>query len=196
MTIPDEKKVALAAKFGLIPPAPVKEAASMVEYDTWEERVEPKEIWKILPGVAVGPLRLGMTSEQLKAALHQVRETWGVASPLEEQTDMALPGTKGVIVRYMDDVLFVLVRYVENRAQELTVDRMTADRVQLMLEATPVFRGNAGELAQRLDLTKGKLGYERPGLLLWQEGFREDEPFDFATVRRCPEKGESSCKTF
>lgn len=190
MTISEEKKAALAAKFGLIPPASFKEAVSMVEYGTREERVEPKESWEILPGVAIGPLYLGMTSEQLEATLHQARESWGVVSPLEEQADLALPGITGITVRYMDDVLFVLVRYVENRAQELTVDRMTADRVQLMLEETPVFRGNAGELAQRLGLAKGKLGYERPGLLLWQEGFRDDEPFDFATVRCCSEKGE------
>lgn len=190
MTIPDEKKAALAAKFGLVPPASVKEAASMTEYGTREERVEPEEIWEILPGVAIGPLRLGMTSEQLEAALHQARETWGAAGPLEEQTDLALLGTNGVTVRYMDDVLFVLVRYVEKRAQELTVDRMTAERVQLMLEETPVFRGNAGELVQHLGLVKGKLGYERPGLLLWQEDLREDEPFDFATVGCCAKKGE------
>lgn len=190
MTISDEKKAALAAKFGLVPPTPVKEAASMVEYDAWKERVEPKEIWEILPGVAIGPLHLGTTSEQIEETLYQSRETWGVAGPLEKQTDLALPRTKGATVRYMDDVLFVLVRYVENRAQELTIDRMTADRVQLMLEETPVFRGNAGELAQRLGLAKEKLGYERPGLLLWQEGLRDDEPFDFVTVRCCAKKGE------
>lgn len=186
MTISDEKKAALAAKFGLVPPATVKGTASAVEY----ERVEPKAIWEILPGVAIGPLHLGMTSQQLEEALHQAREAWGVVSPLEEQTDMTFPGTKGITVRYMDDVLFVLVRYVENQAQELTVDRMTADRVQLMVEEIPVFRENAGELSQRLGLTKGELGYERPGLLLWQEGFRDDEPFDFATVSCFAEKGE------
>lgn len=190
MTITDEKKAALAAKFGLMPPVPTTETAFVTEYDPWKACVGPEAIWEVQPGCGIGPLQLGMTVEQLEVALQQARESWGATSPLEEQTDMALPGAKGATVRYMDDILFVLARYVEGRAQELTVDRMTADRVQLLLEGTPVFRENAGVLAHHLRLTKGKLGYEQPGLLLWQEGFREDEPFDFVTVCPCRRKGE------
>lgn len=138
------------------------------------------KVLPVVPYVGIGPLKLGLSPEQILAAIKQVRSAFHLPDNREIQISKDTEDD-GFSLRYLDDAFFFLVRYQNNRAVEVAVDDTLKERAKIMLYDLDVFRTPAEQCVTFLkpfspcsyDLEDEQLStnyeFDDIGIRLWRE---------------------------
>ena len=143
-------------------------------------------IMPIVPHVGIGPLKLGMTPDQILDAVNQIPAEWNLpdGGEVEVSRDLQGPQDETFIQRYMNNTFFFMVEYRDEKAVEIAVDYQLREYGFITLFETDVFKVPAEQLVVFLkqyspcsyDLDDEQLStnYESHdiGIRLWRE-----EPF-------------------
>ena len=97
------------------------------------------KILPVIPGEGIGALKLGMSPAQIKDAVSQELSSLHIAdaSVLDISTDRE---AEGYTLRYQKGALFFMVRYIHDRAAEISVDCGTGDAMHVVLLGADVFK--------------------------------------------------------
>lgn len=138
------------------------------------------KILPVIPHIGIGPLKLGMSPQQILAAIDELQKNYDLPTMrklqvLEEDDDGE------ILLRYCSDIFFFMVRYRNNQAIEVDVDYQISDYLMVSLYEMDVFKVEAEELinmlkkrsAYSIDDVDEQLStnYEFPdiGIRLWRE---------------------------
>lgn len=134
----------------------------------------------VIPHAGIGPLKLGMSPEQIRNALDQVRCEFGLPCKREIQISQDKEDD-AYSLRYQDESFFFLVRYRNHRAVEVAVDYELREHARILLYDIDVFRTPAERLVTSLkqlsscsyDLDDEQLStnyvFNDIGVRLWRE---------------------------
>lgn len=138
------------------------------------------KVLPVIPHIGIGPLKLGMSPQQILAAIGEVQKNYdlptrGKLQVSEEDDD------GGILLRYSCNAFFFMVRYRNNQAIEVDVDDQISDYLTVSLYEKDVFKVEAEDLihmlkkrsAYSIDDVDEQLStnYEFPdiGIRLWRE---------------------------
>lgn len=134
----------------------------------------------VVPYIGIGPLKLGLTPEQILDAIHQVRSAFQLPGNREIQVSEDRE-YDGFSLRYQDESFFFMVRYQNNRAVEVAVDDALRERARITLYDLDVFQTPAEQCITFLkqfspcsyDLDDEQLStnyeFDDIGIRLWRE---------------------------
>lgn len=134
----------------------------------------------VTPHDGIGPLRLGMSHDQILTAIHMLSHELQLPS-LANLTVSKDSFGQLLSIRYISDFFFFMVQYRDNHAVEIAVDYELRNHLPILLYNIDVFNTPAMEIMERLkklspfthDLEDEQLStnYEFPqlGLRLWRE---------------------------
>ncbi|MBQ3201622.1 MAG: hypothetical protein IJB22_06855 [Clostridia bacterium] len=107
------------------------------------------KILPVIPGEGIGALKLGMSPAQIREAVSQELSSLHIAdaSVLDISTDRE---AEGYTLRYQKGALFFMVRYIHDRAAEISVDRSTGDAMHVVLLGADVFKTRFDDLLHHL----------------------------------------------
>ena len=134
----------------------------------------------IAPHQGIGPLKLGMSPQEILTAVEQLRAESQLppSTPVDISRETVGPLT---CIRYQGDEFFFLVQYYQNRAVEIGVDGELSHHLPILLHGLEVFQTPAEDLVNTLkansaciyDLEDEQLSTEylfpQLGLRLWRE---------------------------
>lgn len=103
----------------------------------------------VIPHVGIGPLRLGMSPEQILVAINQIRSEWSLPDNREIQISKDMEDDT-FSLRYLIGSIFFMVRYRDDKAVEVAVDHELREYAIIMLYDMDVFRTLAEELVTSL----------------------------------------------
>ena len=103
----------------------------------------------VIPHVGIGPLKLGMSPEQILEAITLLRFEWPLPNTREIQISEH-DEDDGFTLRYQDGSFFFMVRYRDNRAVEVAVDYSLSEHAIIMLYDIAVFQTPAEQLVASL----------------------------------------------
>lgn len=172
----------ITTKYGL--QLPVETSKGVIDSDTINVQNQPgnrnMDLILVTPHVGIGPLKLAMSPQQILAAINKLRESCTLPvgrnfQIAEEKED------DGYTLRYAGNSFFFMVRYRNNQAIEISVDRDISEYLNVTLYEKEVFKLEAEEWVNILknmssysyDLDDEQLStcYEFPdiGIRLWRE---------------------------
>lgn len=99
----------------------------------------------VIPHMGIGPLKLGMSPEQIIAAINQIRSEW----TLPDNREIQIAEDKeddGYSLRYVHGSFFFMVRYRNNQAVEISVDNELRNHAIIILYDLDVFKTPAEQL--------------------------------------------------
>ena len=148
-------------------------------------KVKGIEIMKqieVIPHEGIGPLKLGMSPEEIVRTLEQLHTEWSCREQLVITKDTEADGC--YTLRYLDDASFFMVSYKDDKAVEISMNSLLREQAVITIYNMDVFKTPAEELVNDLkklssctcDWEDEQLGtdYAFPeiGIRLWRE-----EPF-------------------
>ena len=134
----------------------------------------------ITPHQGIGPLKLGMSPQDILTAVEQLRAEAQLSSSTPVDITRETVGHL-TCIRYQGDEFFFLVQYYQNRAVEIGLDGELSHHVPILLYGLEVFHLQAEDLVNTLkahstciyDLEDEQLSTEylfpQLGLRLWRE---------------------------
>ncbi len=137
----------------------------------------------VTPNKGIGSLKLGMSPEQILDAINQMISEFKISSKHDMQISMDKE-EGSYSLRYISDAYFFMVRYQDNQAIEISVDRELSEQVKIILYDMDVFHTQVEQLVTFLkqysdcsyDLEDEQLStdyeFDNIGIRLWRE-----EPF-------------------
>lgn len=148
-------------------------------------KVKGIEIMKqieVIPHEGIGPLKLGMSPEEIVRTLEQLHTEWSCREKFVISKDTEADGC--YTLRYTDEASFFMVSYKDDKAVEISVNSLLREQAVITIYNMDVFKTPAEELVNDLkklssctcDWEDEQLGtdYAFPeiGIRLWRE-----EPF-------------------
>ncbi len=97
------------------------------------------------PGEGIGPLKLGMSHEQILSAIDELCGEYSILDNskldiVEEEYENCFA------IRYISDNFFFMVQYEQGRAADIAVDRRLSESIDVNLLGKEVFNAKANEL--------------------------------------------------
>lgn len=138
------------------------------------------ECIEIIPHEGIGPLKLGMSSEEILFTLEQLHTKWSS----EQNFDISKPSDIDCYTRYQDGSSFFMVKYKNNKAVEIAVDYELREKMKIEIYGIDVFQTTAEALVSNLknysvcnydmedELLSTNYEFDDIGIRLWRE-----EPF-------------------
>jgi len=99
----------------------------------------------VIPHMGIGPLKLGMSPEQIIAAINQIRSEWALPDNRKIQISEDKEDD-GFSLRYVHGSFFFMVRYRNNQAVEIAVDNELRNHIIITLYDMDVFQTPAEQL--------------------------------------------------
>lgn len=133
----------------------------------------------VTPHQGIGPLQLGMTPQQITAAIQELCSAVPLSSHRFQMAERACDGL--TTVRYVGDSAFFMVEYRDGCAVEIAVDDLLRASIPVVLNGMDVFKTPAEEILRALkqldtctfDLEDEQLStnyeFAQLGLRLWRE---------------------------
>lgn len=199
LEIPPEEVQRIVKKYHLHPPspkhesniiyrdgpawkkAPLQQGPLTCRRDGWEAEIE-RFVLPVVPHVGIGPLKLGMSPNEILDAVRGLRTHWDSQGRYRFNVSKNR-GQEGLF-RYSDSFSLFMVQYIDNRAVEVSVGNALKDCADVMLDKINVFETPAEEVIAALkqsspcscDSEDEQLGTEYEfhdmGVRFWRE-----EPF-------------------
>ncbi|MDF2504091.1 hypothetical protein [Clostridium sp.] len=137
------------------------------------------EYIEIIPHEGIGPLKLGMSSEEILFTLEQLHTKWSNELNFDISKDSDID-----CYRYQDGSSFFMVTYKNNKAVEIAVDYELREKMKIEVYGIDVFHTTAETLVSNLknysvcnydmedELLSTNYEFDDIGIRLWRE-----EPF-------------------
>lgn len=152
------------------------------------------KVLTVIPHIGIGPLKLGISPQQILAAIDEVQKNYDL--PTRGKLQVSEEDDDGeIFLRYCSDTFFFMVRYRNNQAIEVDVDYLISDYLLVSLYERNVFKVEAEELINMLKKRSScsldffdeqqSTNFEFPdiGIRLWREyAFDKKLLFDKAFV--------------
>lgn len=103
----------------------------------------------VIPHVGIGPLKLGMSPEEMIDAINQVHVEWALPGDLNVQIAEDKEND-GFSLRYLDGSFFFMAQYQNGQAVEVAVDYALREHVAITLYDMDVFQTPAEQLVHFL----------------------------------------------
>lgn len=103
------------------------------------------KVLPVIPHIGIGPLKLGMSPQQILAAIDELQKNYDL--PTMRKLQISKRDDDGeILLRYCSDIFFFMVRYRNNQAIEVDVDYQISDYLTVSLYEIDVFKEEAEEL--------------------------------------------------
>ena len=143
---------------------------------------KPMKRLEVVPHEGIGPLKLGMSPEEIVRTLEQLHTDWSYQERFIISKDIDADGC--YVLQYQDDASFFMVSYRDDKAVEISVNYLLREQAVITFSDLDVFKTPAEELVKALkkfgsctcDWEDEQLGtdyvFPELGIRLWRE-----EPF-------------------
>lgn len=102
----------------------------------------------VIPHVGIGPLKLGMSPEQILVTINQLRYQW--TRPDKSKIQISEYKSEDLLLRYMDHDSFFMVRYKDDQAVEITIDNSLKELADITLFDINIFETPVEQLVADL----------------------------------------------
>lgn len=102
----------------------------------------------VIPHVGIGPLKLGMSPEQILVTINQLRYQW--TRPDKSKILITQDNGEDVLLRYMDHDSFFMVRYKDDQAIEINIHKQLKELANITLFDINVFETPVEQLVADL----------------------------------------------